>query len=456
LDNALFHDPDFTPFRPAPRRSYAAAVRNSLENWPPASYTEGFSTRPGLWKSSPPTVFLTDPGLIEEVLVERPDCFTRADTSARAFSVLMDPSSLFLSEGADWRWQRRAVAPAFRHENLLSFAPIFAQCAEAQAQEWRSSRRAEPVDVAKAMSRTTFAVIEQAVLGDAGFIDREEFLAAFGAALGGFSWQALFAFFGVPKWTPHPGYFRMRSAAAYLNVQIAKAVAARRSAASARRHVLDLLLSAHDPESGRVMTDAELTSNLFTFIAAGHETAAIGLAWTLWLLAKDQASQNRLREEVASVAGDREIGAGEVEKLHFAGQVIQESMRLFPPAPAVTRQPKLDMAIGPHGVSKNSAVFVALWSLHRNERLWDDPAGFDPDRFSAEKVKGRHRCAYLPFGAGPRICIGMNFAMLEMTTVLATLVREFRFRTVPGFRPQVAPSPTLRPRGGLPLFVERL
>lgn len=451
----MFHDPDFTPFQPAERPSYATAVRNYLQNWPPASYREGFSTLPGVWKSSAPAVFLTDPVLIQEVLVDRAEHFTRARISARAFSALMDPASLFLAEGADWRWQRRAAAPAFRHENLLALVPIFAQCANAQADEWRATG-ADVVDVHKAMTRTTFDVIRQAVLGDPGALDRDAFLAALSSAFGGFSWQALFAAFGLPRWTPHPGYFKMRAAVARLNAEAARIIAARRAAVAERRDVLGLLLSARDPETGRVMSDGELGSNLFTFIAAGHETAAIGLAWTLWLLAKDQATQDRVREEVERIAGARDIGPEDVDRLVFTQQVVQESLRLFPPAPALTRQAKEDTRIGPHPISRKSSVFVAFWSLHRNERLWEEPAAFDPDRFAPEKAKARHRFAYLPFGGGPRVCIGMSFAMLEMTTILATLARDFRFTTVPGFRPEVAPNITLRPKHGLPLRVERL
>nr|WP_036288796.1 cytochrome P450 [Methylosinus sp. PW1] len=452
----MFHDPDFTPFEPAERPSYANSVSNYLKNWPAASYREGFSTLPGVWKSSPPTVFLTDPALIQELLVERADQFTRARISARAFSALMDPASLFLAEGTDWRWQRRAAAPAFRHENLLAFVPIFAACATARALEWRTAGALDAVDVHKAMTRTTFDVICEAVLGDPVAFDRDAFLAALTDAFGGFSWQALFAAFGLPRWAPHPGYYRMRAAVMHLNSEAARIIAARRAAGSGGRNVLALLLSARDPETGRVMTDSELASNLFTFIAAGHETAAIALAWSLWLIAKDQTTQERLRQEVADVAGAHEIGPDDVDKLVFTQQVVQEALRLFPPAPGLTRQAKEDTQIGPYPISKKSSVFVAIWSLHRNERLWEEPTAFDPDRFAPEKAKARHRFVYLPFGGGPRVCIGMSFAMLEITTILATLVRELRFTTVPGFRADVAPNVTLRPKGGLPLKIERV
>ena len=154
------------------------------------------------------------------------------------------------------------------------------------------------------------------------------------------------------------------------------------------------------------------------------------------------------------IAGDRDIDGEAVEALLFTRQALQKSMRLFPPVPGLGRQARQDTTIGSHAISKKSPVFVPIWSLHRNEKIWDDPKGFDPNRFSAEKVRARHRFAYLPFGGGPRICIGMGFAMLEMIVILATLIRDFSFKTVPGFHPELAPNVTLRPRDGLLLFVE--
>jgi cytochrome P450 len=270
------------------------------------------------------------------------------------------------------------------------------------------------------------------------------------------SWQTLIATAGLPKFVPHPGFFRMRAASRYLRRETAKIIGSRRGIPSDPRGLLALLSGARDPETGRTLDGEELIANLFTFIAAGHETTAVALAWTLWLLAKDQASQNRVRDEVESIAPGRAIGSDEVEKLAFTRQVILESMRLFPPAPAISRQAREDTMLGPHPVSKKSQIIIAIWSLHRNERLWDDPAGFEPERFAPEQVKARHRFAYLPFGGGPRICIGMSFAMLEATTIIATLVRNFKLHTVTGFRPELAPNVSLRPRHGLPLLIEPL
>jgi cytochrome P450 len=431
-------------------------VRNFLENWPPAAYRDGFTTLPGLWPLIPKANLLTDPEWIEEMLITRAEFFPRDFMTIRALSAPVNQDSLFFAEGAEWKWQRCAVAPAFRHENILALVPTFAQCATVQAKEWREASLSSSVDVMKAMSRTTFAVIERAVLGEDASLDEEKFLTALAPVLATVAWRRIYALIGLPTWTPHPGYFKARAAVAHLYDETMKTVAARRAIGSTRHDILGLLLSARDPETGRTMTDAELTANLYSFMVAGHETSAVALGWSLWLVAKDQDSQSRLRDEVQQIVGLREIGPDTVEKLVFTRQVIQESMRLFPPAAGVGRQPREDTTLGSRRVSKREPIYVATWCLHRHERFWDEPHAFDPDRFVPEKVKARHRCAYLPFGAGPRVCIGMNFAMLEMVAILATLIRDFRLATVPGHRLELEPSFTTRPKGGLPLMIEPL
>ncbi len=452
----MFHDPDFTPFQPRSKPSFRANLRNFLENLPPTAYREGFSTLPGLFPLVPKTIFLTDPECIEEMLVARAEIFPRDKMTVRSLSAPVNRESLFFAEGANWKWQRRAVAPAFRHDNLLALVPTFSQCARAQASAWRNSPDAAPIDAMDAMSRTTFAVIQRTALGEAASFDLERFLRQLKLTLASVTWRRMIALFNLPDWMPHPGYFKAHAATAYLYNETMKAVAARRASGSGQRDILGLLLAARDPETGRAMTDSELTANLYSFLIAGHETSAVALGWSLWLLAKDQASQDRLREEVAQTAGAREIGPGEVEKLAFTRQVIQESMRLFPPAAMIGRQPREDTTLGPYRVSKREPIYVAIWCLHRHEKLWEEPNAFDPNRFAPEKIKARHRCAYLPFGAGPRICIGMGFATLEMTAILATLIRDFRFKTVPGHHMELDMSFATRPKGGLPLLIEAL
>jgi len=295
----MYHDPDFMPFQPPIGRSGPFDyVRNYIETFSASTYVGGMCFVKGTWPFKD-TLFVTEPSVIEDVLIKRPELLGRDLATIQAMSNFLDERGLFLAEGMDWRWQRRAVAPAFRYENLLRFVPRFFASAIAQAQAWRNAGTAEPVDVAKAMTQTTFDVIVRTLLGGDGVLEREKWLAAFTASFNAFPWQSLLASAGLPKAFPHPGSLKMRKAAAYLRGETNKIVIARRSSATHHNDVLDLLIAARDPETGRALNDEELTGNLFTFVAAGHETAAMALAWALWLPTKDQTSQERRRSHSA-------------------------------------------------------------------------------------------------------------------------------------------------------------
>ncbi|ATQ69587.1 MULTISPECIES: cytochrome P450 [Methylosinus] len=453
----MFHDPDLMPFTPRARPSLRVAAFNQIENWPAETYREAHATMRGVFPLLAPTLLIADPTLIEEALVARAEAFERDRFQTRALTNDVNRASLFFAEGADWRWQRRAAAPAFRHDNLLALVPTFARCGADLAKEWRRANDGAVRDVAPEMSRLTFDIILRAVLGaGATRLDERRFLEALAPSLASVGWRFLYARIGLPEAVPYPGSRRVARSIAWLHDATKELIAHRRQEAGESKDILALLLSAQDPETGRVMSDDELLSNLYTFMVAGHETSATTLAWALWLIAKDQATQERLRAEVSAVVGAREIGAQDIEKLGFARQVLNEAMRLFPPAIGVGRAPREDMTLGPLRLRAGQLLIVASFCVHRHEKLWDEPHGFDPERFSPERAKARHRCAFLPFGAGPRICIGMNFAMIEMIVLLASLVRDFRFHTTPGHRMMLGTNLTLRSRTGLPLAITPL
>ncbi len=453
----MFHDPDFLPFKPRERPSLRAAATNMIENWPPEAYRDGHAVMRGIWPLLRETLLLTDPVLIEDVLLTRAEKFRRDRFQNRALSNVANRESIFFAEGANWRWQRRAVSPAFRHESLLALVPTFSDCAQAQAEKWRRMGEAMVVDVAPAMSQVTFAIILQAILGPgAESLDRQKFLSALNPALSTTAWRFLYARIGVPEALPFPGSRETAASVRWLHEATARLVAHRRRETTDSNDLLALLLSARDPETGREMSDEELISNLYTFMVAGHETSATALAWTLWILAKDQDAQERLRAEVESVVGARDVSAEDVDRLIFLRQTLQEAMRLFPPAIGVGREPRENVTIGPLDLAEGELVIVASWCVHRHAMIWDDPHGFDPDRFGPDKAKARHRCAFLPFGAGPRVCVGMSFAMIEMVVILATLIRAFRFKTIAQHRISLATNLTLRSRNGLPVSLEAL
>jgi cytochrome P450 len=264
------------------------------------------------------------------------------------------------------------------------------------------------------MTRTTFEIIVEAMLGGSVSLDAERYSRALMENFDTIPWHIIYDMFSIPNWMPYPHRRRAMRSLDFLHRDIRRIVESKRSIRSSQPDLLSLLLAARDQETGRSMSDDEIVANLLTFIIAGHETTAVALTWTLWLLAKDQATQQRVFEEVRAVAGDQMIDATHVEGLSFCRQVIQEAMRLFPPAPGIARMSKDAMEIGGIEVPARTRIHIPVFALHRNVGLWDNPNAFDPDRFAADRVKTRPRYAFLPFGAGPRVCIGAGFAMIEV------------------------------------------
>jgi cytochrome P450 len=201
------------------------------------------------------------------------------------------------------------------------------------------------------------------------------------------------------------------------------------------------------------MSDEDLRDNIITFISAGHETTALALTWALYLISNHRPTEERLLEEIGAVAGDAPIAAEHIERLTFTKQVVQEAMRLFPPVAILPRAAEVDTVIGDIRVKAGTTLLIPIYALHRHRTLWKDPDRFDPDRFGTENASARHRFAYLPFGGGPRICIGMSFAMIEATAMLATFIRGARFLHDPTHQIRPLVRITMRPQGGMPMQV---
>ncbi len=445
-------DPDLVPFDPPDHPTIRAAFRNIIESYPRALYDEQGLVR--YRTRFLDSVLVSEPELIHDILVARAHLFRRDDVARQLLSPMLGPTSLFMAEGADWKWQRRAVAPTFRHDKLLALVPTFSAIAVRQAERWRAAPRERPVDVAEAMAQTTCEVIVDTMLGSAGALDVQGFARALTTELDSFPWRFILTSFRAPSWLPYPGRRSASRAREHIYREAARLVAQRRRGTAARSDLLDLLLQGCDEETGRVMTDEELVRNLATFMLAGHETTAVALTWTLWLLAKYPHVQDQVAAEVQATIGSGAVAAQQVERLTFTRQVLQEAMRLYPPAPAISRQPLAPLVLAGEQLTPATQVTITIYPLHRNRRVWKNPDSFDPDRFTVDQTKTRPRCAYLPFGAGPRVCIGASFAMIEATVVLAILVHAFRFNAVTGHRPHPVARITLRPRGGMPLYIE--
>ena len=210
-----------------------------------------------------------------------------------------------------------------------------------------------------------------------------------------------------------------------------------------------------DPETGRSMSDRDVLDNLLTFLVAGHETTALALIWTFYLLSLHPKIAERVVQEVEAVTQGDSLREEHIEALSYTRQVVQEAMRLYPPAPVVVRAAIRDVSVGDELIRAGSPTYISVYAIHRHRLLWDEPDTFDPDRFAPAAVKARHRYAYLPFGAGPRICIGMSFALLEAVVILARLLRSIRPSLRPGYVPELKQRITLRPAAGMPMRLER-
>jgi cytochrome P450 len=447
-------DPDFVPFRPPPRplglRGLPTVWRNYIETIPQAAYEQGITRVLTRYSD---VLLVCDPDVIGEILVEKADAFGRDPATRRSFKPVVGENSIFVADGAEWRWQRRAAAPIFRHETILSFVPVFAAMAERQVERWKDVGPDRPVDAAAAMTRTTFDIIVESMLGGSASLDADRYGHALTENFETIPWHLIYSMFGIPEWMPFPSRSRAMRSRDFLHRDMRRIIELRRAKPARQPDLLDQLLAARDPETGRSMSDTEIVNNLLTFIAAGHETTAVALTWTLWLLAKDQESQRRAREEVSAVVGRGPITGAHVDRLLFCRQVISEAMRLYPAAPGIGRLPNEPMVLGGARINARTRIHIPIFALHRNTRLWENPNAFDPDRFAPDKVKGRSRYAFLPFGGGPRVCIGASFATIEAAVILAALVRAVQFRPVVGHRPQPVARVTLRPAGGMPLLV---
>ncbi|ACL61512.1 cytochrome P450 [Methylobacterium nodulans] len=436
----------------SPLRFFRTVLRNPFETWPRAVY------RDPVYRSSflgRPTLYVMDPALVRAVLVDQAESFEKSEVLRRSLSPALG-DAILTADGARWRWQRRAAAPIFRNERIVSFLPAMIAAAERTRDALAAGPPEAETDLAQMMMRTTFDIIVATMLSGDGQIDVARVEQGITDYLESTSWIFAMTLLRAPAWMPYPGRTRSERARGYLRDELLRLVAdMRRTGVEGRNDLMSLLVAARDPETGRAMDDRDVADNLLTFVTAGHETTALALAWTLYLLALHPGIEARVVAEIEAVTGGGSVEPGHVEALAFTRQTILEAMRLYPPAPVIVRAALADVEIGGHRVPRGTPVTVPIYAIHRHARLWDDPDRFDPDRFAPEAAKARDRYAYLPFGAGPRICIGMSFAMLEAVAVLAVLIRSLHFRLAPGFVPTLKQRITLRPAEGMPMRVAR-
>ncbi|KAB2541504.1 cytochrome [Salipiger aestuarii] len=363
-------------------------------------------------------------------------------------------NSLFTSEGAAWRWQRRAIAPVFAARNVDALAPVMTATAARAADRLAAS--GGQAELVSEMLSATFDVICDVALSGREHFDAEVYGAAITRYFLTVGRASLLDFLEVPPWVPRPGELFGRNAVRTMHSMVAAAIDERRkSGAGAQDDLLDHMLKAKDPETGRTMSPQELLHNMQFFIVAGHETTALALSWALYLLANDSAAQDRARAEAQGVLGSRPARADDLGAMPYGAQVLDEAMRLYPPVAFLARNVLDEDRIYDRDIHAGDTVFVNIWSMQRHANYWDGPDTFNPDRFAPEAKAQRDRYLHLPFGAGPRICVGANFAMMQAQIILATLLARFRF-SPGGPAPEPVMHMTVRPEPGITLNIEPL
>lgn len=418
----------------------ASLLRNPLQAMPPEVYREKLVLAKTGGRTS---LYVCDPALIQEALTKQADKLGKGELIRQVLGPAIG-EGLLTADGAHWRWQRQAVASGFQHERLLGFLPAMIAAAQITRERWRAAPG--PLDIGHEMMRTTFDIIVETMLSGSQALDVGKVEQAISDYLEPTNFMFVYNLFGAPDWLPYPGRRKARASVAYLRESLGGLVAERRAGSQRRGDLLDMLLDAADPETGRAMDDAEIVDNLLTFVTAGHETTALGLTWTLHLLAQHREHEAAVLAEIAAVTGGGPLLPEHVAALPLTKAVFQEAMRLYPPAPVITRQVEAPFSLGGVSLKEGMVLYVPIQAVHRHERLWERPDVFDPGRFLGEAARGRHRYAYLPFGAGPRICIGSAFATMEAVAILAVLLPALRLEPVSVRAPEPTLKITLRPK----------
>jgi cytochrome P450 len=397
-----------------------------------------------------PICLLMHPRDIEEVLVTNANNFTKS-ADYRALARVLG-NGLLTNEGESWRRQRALIQPAFRRESILSYAPVMTRATDKLLGSWRD---AESRNVHEDMMGVTLEIVAQCLFGTEVASVTEQVGRAMQVLTDRFIAEASQALL-LPFEIPNVLVPARRKVINELNNVINGIVHERRNSNQSRGDLLDALLQMRDSE-GRPMSDAQLRDEVMTLFLAGHETTAIALSWSCYLLAKNPGVEKKLVEELRAVLGEREPMPDDLVALHYTEMVLKESMRLYPAVWGIGRRAIADCEIGGYHVRAGTNIFIFQALTHRDPRFFKDPDAFDPERWREDPVRAGKipRFAYFPFGGGPRVCVGAAFAMLEATLLLAMVQQKFQLRLMPGHPVEPVPSVTLRPKHGIRVTVHR-
>lgn len=390
---------------------------------------------------------LASPDLVREVLVAKPHLFPKADAEVALLGRFLGNGLVTNNDPEHHKRQRRLVQPAFHARRIAAYAETIVAYTEAMLDDWQSDA---PRDIAEEMRDLTMFIVAKVLFN----ADRDALSGearAIGEAIAVFQ-EVSDSDFGLPltlpTWLPTRRNRRLRQAQAVVDQTLRRIIAERRAQSEDTGDLLSMLLAATDELGG--MDEQQLLDEVITLFVAGHETTSNALTWTWYLLSQNPEAAARLQAELDAVLAGRRPMLADLERLPYALMVIKEAMRLYPPVYALNgRQAAEDVAIGDYVIPRNSYVLISQWGLHHNPRLFPDPYRFDPERFSAANEPSIPRYGYIPFGAGPRVCIGNSFALMEAHLILATVAQRYGLALAPGQQIALNPQITLSNKHGM-------
>jgi cytochrome P450 len=396
---------------------------------------------------------VNEPAAIKHVLLDNAANYRKTEITRR----LLEPGlgrGLITSEGETWRRHRRTMSPAFDHRSIASYAPIMTEATGELLADWSRLGQDASIDVAIAMMQVTLNIISRTMFSS----DSDHIVAIMERGAGRYQAQMrpnMMDFIGLPAWLAGMGRIRVADRTlGEFDTEIDHLIKLRSSNPDdGPKDLLSRLIAARDEQTGGGMTAQEVRDHVITIFMAGHETTAMAMTWTWYLLSQHAPEEAKLHAELATVLGGRAPGPEDLSKLTYTRMVIEESMRLYPPVHTIAREALADDTLAGRHVPKGSAVLIAPWVLHRHRQIWHNPGLFDPERFSPEQSSGRARFVYLPFGGGRRICIGAAFATAEATLLLATIAQRYRLSLVPGHPVEPQGLITLRARHGMKMVL---
>src|SRR5881394_2138771 len=395
-----------------------------------------------------PALFLYHPDDVEYVLAINPKNFIKSMSLRSNFFQRLVGNGLLTSQGEEWKRQRRLTSPAFHRERIAGYAGTMVDYSKRLTANWRPG---ETRDMHREMMRLTLEIVVRCLFSADVSNDVDEVGATLGELVKPFAAQATL------KWIlnnrlPTPYHIHFHRLAKKIDDVVYRIIAERHASGTDTGDLLSTLLAARD-EDGSQMTDRQLRDEVMTLFLAGHETTALTLAWSWYLLGMNPDIEQKFHAELDEVLSDRNPTFADVPRLKYTEKIAKESMRLYPPAYGLGREAIDDCEIGGYRVPAGTQIFMFQWVTQRDERFYDEPAGFKPERWTEEFEARLPKYAYFPFGGGPRACVGASFAMMEMILVMTAIGQRFRLELVRDHPVQVYPAMSLRPKDGVKVSI---